>query len=147
MSKRLIRMTLLRATSALSLLLWSGMAHAASAPTLFMIGGASSVSIFDQTTFSEQGYVAAPGRTKSIAVSPDGTRAYVATAGGILVVNTATQLPVRHFVSNNAVILRLSPDGTKLYAANENGSVWVYSTATGFVTQRISFLVKTFSIM
>ena len=141
---RLVRIFRVCASSALYLALLAGTVHAAAAPTLYMIGGASSVSIFDQTTLAEQAYVAAPGRTKSVAVSPDGTKAFVATAGGIQVVNAQTHLPIRRLSSNNTALVRLSPDGSRLYAANTNGSVWVYNTATGFVTQRVPFLVKDF---
>lgn len=113
-----------------------------SAPTLFMIGGASSVSIFDRATLTEQGFVAAPNFTQSVALSSDGTQAYIATGGGIRVVNAITHLLAGRLPSSNAAIVRLSPDGTRLYAANVNGSVWVYDTASGTVTQRIPFLVK-----
>jgi WD40 repeat protein len=126
------------------LLLLQVTAGHAAAPTLFMIGGASSVSIFDPTTLTEQSYVAAPGPTSSGALSPDGTTAYIASGGSVLVVNATTHHISRRLPSDNATVIRLSPDGSRLYAANVNGSVWVYDTASGFVVHRLSFLVKDF---
>jgi DNA-binding beta-propeller fold protein YncE len=112
------------------------------APTLFLMGQSSSVSIFNRATLNEQGYVAAPGLTRSVALTPDGTRAYIATGGIIRIVSAITHMPIGRLPSNNAAIVRISPDGRRLYAANVNGSVWVYDTASGAVTRRIPFLVK-----
>ena len=122
--------------------LFTGTITLHAAPTLFLMGQSSSVSIFNRVTLNEQGYVAAPGLTRSVALTPDGTRAYIATGGSIRIVNAITHMPIGRLPSNNAAIVRISPDGSHLYAANVNGSVWVYDTASGAVTRRIPFVVK-----
>lgn len=72
----------------------------------------------------------------AIAISPDGTRAYVANNGAnrVFVIDTATNSIVGNPISvgSSPLGLALSPDGSRLYVPNYNEeSVGVVDTATG----------------
>jgi hypothetical protein len=59
-----------------------------------------------------------PGGTRSIVFTPDGAKAYVATTGGLVSVDTTTNVPTT--LTTNAVgsILAISPDGNRLVMTN-----------------------------
>jgi YVTN family beta-propeller protein len=64
--------------------------------------------------------------------SPDGSRAYVATYGGTVVINTATDSVITSINVGPAVGITISPDGTQLYVTHYGYSptVTVIDTAT-----------------
>jgi YVTN family beta-propeller protein len=78
--------------------------------------------------------------TSGIAVSPDGTRAYVVnTEGTVSVINTATnQIVATITVGTGPGGVAVTPDGTRVYVTNTNPSVSVISTATNTVISTIT---------
>jgi YVTN family beta-propeller protein len=75
-----------------------------------------------------------------IAVSPDGTRAYVpnSQSASVSVINTTTDAVVATIpVGSAPVAVAFNPAGTKAYVANSNGGVSVIDTATATVVNVI----------
>jgi len=78
-----------------------------------------------------------------VAVSPDGTRAYITNGEGtVSVINTATKTLIATVtgVGPNPYWAEVSPDGALVYVANNaaSGTVTVISTATNSVTATIA---------
>jgi YVTN family beta-propeller protein len=81
----------------------------------------------------------------TIAVTPDGTRAYVVSFGGVSVIDTATNtvvgspIPVGAFTDSVFVGIAITPNGSRVYVANSgSGTVSVISTASNTVVDTIS---------
>ncbi|MCV7370357.1 beta-propeller fold lactonase family protein [Mycolicibacterium duvalii] len=93
------------------------------------------VTVVDRTTGSVVATIPVGGSATAVAVTPDGTRAYVTLKsflGKVAVIDTATNTVVTTVrVGSHPTGLAVSPDGARLYVANKNGhSVSVIDTAT-----------------
>jgi len=106
------------------------------AGSLYVMTGGGTVEVVDATQHSVIATIPV-GSSGEIAITPDGTRAYVA-AGLVYVIDTATNTLVRSFeattapipgVANNALSVALSPDGTRAYVG-----VFVFGTGTSGIT-------------
>jgi uncharacterized protein (TIGR03437 family) len=103
--------------------------------------GSNSVTVIDTSSNTVIYTIAVGTQPNGIAITPDGTRAYVANGGGDVWV-LAT--------SNNAVLAKvmvggypsgiaITPDGTRAYVTRDNAnSVWVIDTSSNTVTARIA---------
>ena len=101
----------------------------------------NSVSVIDTSSNTVIYTIAVGTQPNGIAITPDGTRAYVANGGGDVWV-LAT--------SNNAVLAKvvvggypsgiaITPDGTRAYVTRDNAnSVWVIDTSSNAVTAKIT---------
>lgn len=92
------------------------------------------VSIIDKTTGAVVATVPVGGPATAVAVTPDGTRAYVTLKsffGRVAVIDTATNTVVATIrVGAHPTALAVSPDGTRLYVANSRSrTVSVIDTA------------------
>ncbi|MCW0921818.1 beta-propeller fold lactonase family protein, partial [Pseudomonas sp. RG1] len=93
------------------------------------------------TSLGPVGSIAVGGGSDGIAVSPDGTRAYVSNSGShtVSVIDTATNLVLKHIrVGNGPRWVAVSQDGTRAYVCNyDPGTVSVIDTATNQVLKNI----------
>jgi DNA-binding beta-propeller fold protein YncE len=63
-----------------------------------------------------------------VAVSPDGSLAYVAGGSGIAVINTATNTAIDTVaIDGTSTAVAVSPDGSHLYVTNRDNTVSVIS--------------------
>ena len=90
--------------------------------SLYVMTAGGAVQVVDTTSHAVTATIPVGG-SGDIAITPDGTRAYVA-AGDVHVIDTATNTVVRSFeatttplpdVGNNARSVAISPDGTRAY--------------------------------
>lgn len=75
----------------------------------------------------------------AVAVTPDGTKAYVGGDSAVLVIDTATLLvtaTIAEATQNRAIVI--SPDGQSAYAADTLGGIVVLDTATDAIRNRFS---------
>ncbi|WP_458683656.1 YncE family protein [Prescottella equi] len=102
------------------------------------------VSVIDTATNTVTATVPTDGRFIGVAITPDGTRAYLSHmdlfAGSpvVRVLDTATNaltttIPIGPYPGNVAI----TPDGTRAYAASQSGSVSVIDTSTNAVTATV----------
>jgi YVTN family beta-propeller protein len=104
-------------------------------------GSGATVSIIDGMMFMEDGFVPAAGGTTAIAISPDGMTGYIAIPaaygnGTVKVVDLMMHMVENTFPAGNGpAAIAITPDGATGYIANsKDGSVTVFTTATGAVT-------------
>ena len=82
-----------------------------------------------------------------VAITPDGTKAYVANTGSdnVSVIDVATGSVSTIFVGTSPTGVAITPDGTKAYVANSDGNtVSVINVATGSVSTISDFAVGLF---
>ncbi|MFM8602095.1 MAG: fibronectin type III domain-containing protein [Actinomycetota bacterium] len=119
--------------------------------SLYVPDNSSSVRVINTSTNAVVATITVGSTPRSVAVTPDGTKAYVAnySSNTVSVINTATNTVTATItvgsVPNRVVI---SPDGTKAYVANYSGnSVSVINTATNTVTATIAIGQSPWSIV
>jgi len=109
--------------------------------------GSSTVSVIDTATNTVIATIPVGSHPQGVAVTPDGSRVYVANEGGLegvgtvsvisTATNTVTGIPIP--VGSLPIGVAVTPDGSRVYVANQGavegvGTVSVISTATNTVT-------------
>ncbi|MDT5013318.1 MAG: hypothetical protein QOH57_4935 [Mycobacterium sp.] len=112
---------------------YNPMGVAVSSSRIYVANSATnSVSVIDRSTGSVAATIAVVGTPTAIALSADGTRAYVAGNNAVSVINTATNTVVGQASTKGGQSfgLALSPDGQRLYVSNTfNNTVSVLDTS------------------
>ncbi|HEX3932028.1 MAG TPA: hypothetical protein VHW64_15095 [Nocardioides sp.] len=102
---------------------------------------ANVVSVIDTATLSTAASVPISDTASSVAISPNGQRAYVAEYSGTVDVVDAAQESVVATIQLPAqarpVDATLSPDGSKLYLVDESGLLYVVDTSTDAVVDTV----------
>jgi YVTN family beta-propeller protein len=103
------------------------------------------VSVINTATNSAVATIPVPNGAVAVAVTPDGTRAYVVGNGVVSVIDTATNtvvgspIPVGSFRFGLLVGIAITPNGSSVYVANGgSGTVSVIDTASNTVVDTIS---------
>jgi YVTN family beta-propeller protein/autotransporter-associated beta strand protein len=102
--------------------------------------GGTSVSVINTGTNTVVATINAGLSPFGVAVSPDGTRAYVTNDGSnnVSVINTGTNMVVATInVGTNPLGVAVSPDGTRAYVTNGGGTVSVIDTASNTVVATV----------
>jgi uncharacterized protein (TIGR03437 family) len=102
--------------------------------------GDDTVSEIDTSTNAVVATIHVGTGPEGIAISPDGTRAYVANDGGaVWVLDTSNNSVVTKVnVGGDPYAVAITPDGTRVYVTEDNGaSVSVIATSTNTVMARI----------
>ncbi len=97
---------------------------------LVYVTSGSNVSVVDATTNTVKHVITVDSSTSDVAVSPDGSRAYVVNFGNgtVSVIDTSTNVEIDTItVGALPSNVAFSPDGTRAYVANGDGSVSVIS--------------------
>ncbi|WP_453948000.1 autotransporter domain-containing protein [Bradyrhizobium sp. USDA 377] len=97
------------------------------------------VSVLDTSSNAITATIAVGAYVAGVALTPDGTRAYVAVDNSVSVINTATNAIITTVnLGGGLTGLALSPDGTRAYVANYgNNSISVINTATNTIITTI----------
>src|ERR1017187_594599 len=92
--------------------------------------GSNSVSVIDTSSNTVVATVGVGSQPNGVAITPDGTRAYVANGGGdVWVIDTSSNTVVATVgVGSQPNGVAITPDGTRAYVANGGGDVWVIDT-------------------
>ncbi len=102
--------------------------------------GSDSVSVIDTSNNTVVATVGVGSQPYGIAVTPDGTRAYVANCGGdVWVINTSSNTVAAKVVVGGCPYgVAITPDGTRAYVTRDNGSsVWAIDTASNTVLAKV----------
>src|SRR5262245_10962516 len=107
--------------------------------------GAGTISVIDTATNTVVATVPVGGAPRWVAITPDGTRAYVTNVGAVSVIATATNTVVATVpmgTENHANEVAITPDGTHAYVVNGAGTgglgvVTVMATATNTVVANV----------
>jgi YVTN family beta-propeller protein len=106
--------------------------------TRIYVGTSGRLTVIDTATNRVTARISAQGTSGQVAISPDGTRAYVAAQvyGRVNVFNTINNTFVRSFnVGRSPNGIAVSPDGTRIYVANgRDGTVSVIDAVSGVVS-------------
>ena len=138
-----VRLRGLAAVAAVCAFACFGAAGASAAPLLWAVNSSTgSVSTLEGATGHEVGLPIKTGALpNSIAITPDGKRAYVMNFVGdsVTVIETGTRIPIKTIpLTANAESIAISPDGKTVYATVEsNERVFTISTETNTVTGSI----------
>src|SRR6185503_6091252 len=99
----------------------------------------SSVSVFDTSANTVITNIPLGAIPTGIAITPDGTRAYVTSGGGVFVINTATNTVIANIPINFPTsAVAITPDGARAYVTSPSrSSVLVIDTATNTVIATI----------
>ena len=103
--------------------------------------GSNSVSVIDTSSNTVVTTVPVGTQPNGVAVTPDGTRAYVANGGGdVWVISTSNNTVLaKVVVGGYPTAVAITPDGTRAYVTRANGnSVSVIATSSNTVTATIS---------
>jgi YVTN family beta-propeller protein len=108
----------------------------------------NSVSVIDISTNTVIATIPVSGNPNVDAVTPDGTKVYVAAgAGGISVIDTSSNTVVTTISDNGASAVAITPNGTRAYVTNESAnSVSVIDTSTNTVIATIPVGVNPFGV-
>jgi YVTN family beta-propeller protein len=100
------------------------------------------VSVIDTLTNTLVGTITVGQSPWGIAITPDGTRAYVANSSGtISVIDTSTDTVITTIVDNDLPFgVAITPDGTRVYVSNARGSVSVVDISTNTIISDIPVL-------
>src|SRR5215211_5331147 len=112
-------------------------APAASARVVVVAGGNRAATLVDVSTNAVAARVTLPGRTRTVAVAPDGSRAWFGVGSRVIAVDLASRaaaLPIA--VRGRISALTMSADGERLYAARR-GAIDAIDTTTGAVAGAI----------
>jgi YVTN family beta-propeller protein len=139
------RSTLLRASIVVAVIALAGLvaAGASAAPLLWAVNSSTnSVSALEASLGREVGLPIKTGEgPRSIAITPNGQRAYVANATGesVTVIETGTRIAIKTIpVPGPAEQIAITPDGSTAYVTTGSGDrVAVISTATNEVVRSI----------
>ena len=108
----------------------------------YVANNAGTVSVINTSTNAVTATIAVGSGPYKAAVTPDGTKAYVANSTGnsVSVINTSTNAVTSTIaVGSGPTGIAVSPDGTKAYVANGNdNTVSVINTSTNAVTATIA---------
>src|SRR5262245_49048691 len=103
--------------------------------------GAGTISVIDTATNTVVATVPVGGAPRWVAITPDGTRAYVTNVGAVSVIDTATNTVVATVpVGNSPQGVAITPDGTRAYVTigiGLGGAVSVIDTATNSVVANL----------
>ncbi|RAJ50750.1 putative repeat protein (TIGR01451 family) [Streptomyces sp. KhCrAH-43] len=115
-----------------------------SGPYLYVAGyGSGTVSVVDPATDTVAATIAVGGAPRSVALAPDGTRAYVSdysrNNSKVSVIDTTTDTVTATIATGkNQEQLSVTPDGSRVYVANAgSASVSVIDTATETVSSTV----------
>jgi YVTN family beta-propeller protein len=101
------------------------------AGTLSLIDAAPAAGTFNQVTRS----ISVGSGGSNIVITPDGTRAYIATSEGIQVVDVASQAVTGTIkIGTGTKDVAITPDGTVLFALANNGTLNIVDIAPGSQT-------------
>ena len=103
--------------------------------------GSNSVSVIDISSNTVVATVAVGSQPNAVAITPDGTRVYVANCGGdVFVIATSSNTVVAKVVVGGCPYgVAITPDGTRAYVARDNAnSVWVIDTSSNTVVAKMS---------
>jgi len=103
--------------------------------------GSNSISVIDTSSNTVVSTVPVGSQPNGVAVTPDGTRAYVANGGGdVWVISTSNNTVLaKVVVGEYPTAVAITPDGTRAYVTRANGnSVSVIATSSNTVTATIS---------
>src|ERR1035437_1245398 len=112
----------------------------ANAQTAYIVNyGSNNVSVINLTTNTVTGTIPVGANPDAIAISPDGSKAYVANYdvnGTVSVINTATNTVIATItVGTDPYAVAVSPDGSQVYVSNwSDGTLSVINAATNTVS-------------
>jgi YVTN family beta-propeller protein len=102
------------------------------------------VSVIDTATNAVVATVPVGGSPRQVAITPDGTRAYVTNVGALSVIDTATNTVVGSVpLAGSPGVVAITPDGTRAYVTIgfvTNGIVSVIDTATNTEVASVPFV-------
>jgi YVTN family beta-propeller protein len=103
--------------------------------------GANEVTVIDMTTNLVAEHIPVGDRPRGVAITPDGSKVYVANWGGptVSVISTTTNDVVATVnVAEGPRGLDMTPDGSSVYVASTSGTVSVIETASNTVSSTFS---------
>jgi YVTN family beta-propeller protein len=101
--------------------------------------GAHALAVFDVATGAPITSIDMPGAARTVTIAPDGTRAYVATAAGLVVVDLTTNAIVAGPVADAfGGDLAVDPAGKRVYLADGQSKVRLFDTATNTLSGSIT---------
>lgn len=112
---------------------FTGVPSAEASPFAYVTNfNARVVSVVDLATNAVVANVAVLGEGTGVAVNSDGTRVYIATNPGVLVIDTQRNVAVKAIgVGLGSVGVALNPAGTRLFVGNPTSdSVYIFDTST-----------------
>src|ERR1035437_6952918 len=118
---------------AINILIFVSIGLSANAQTAYIANwGNSTLNIIDVSTNTVTDSITGISGANGISVSLDGTKVYVASNdGSVIVINTATNIITSTIPSADCWGIVVSPDGSKVYVANsDSNSVSVINTST-----------------
>src|SRR4051794_12285573 len=110
---------------------------AASARVVVIAGGDRAATLTDVSTDRVAGRIALPGRARTVAVAPDGSRAWLGAGSRVVPVDLTARVAAAPIAIGARIPgLAVSPDGARLYAARR-GQIATIDTAGPAVSGRI----------
>ncbi len=122
-----------------------GTATAQAQTRAYVANRSNTVSVIDTATNTVVATIPVGQGPWEVAITPDGTRAYVTNAfsNTVSVIDTATNTVVAT-IPVGALGVAITPDGTRAYVTNGSSAVSVIDTATNTVVATIPVGVKSF---
>src|SRR5690349_19131676 len=109
----------------------------AASARLVVVAGGDRAATFADVSCGAVSQVALPGRARTVAVAPDGSRAWFGVGGRVVAVDLAArQAGAPIAVGRSVTALAASADGARLYAARRGG-IAVIDTGNGAVVGSI----------
>ena len=111
------------------------------ATRLYVITNANVVYAIDLSTKAVVGQIGFGATPNGLAITADGSKLYVGTRAGqtVVEVSTSTMTALRTFTPGGTIQeVQLAPDGSELYTVNEEGSLFVYTLASGTLAATIN---------
>jgi YVTN family beta-propeller protein len=101
--------------------------------------GAHALAVFDVATGAPVTSIDMPGTAQAVTIAPNGTRAYVATSAGLVVVDLTTNAIVAGPVADAfGGDLAVDPSGKRVYLADGQSKVRLFDTSTNTLTGSIT---------